>query len=51
MMSHRPEAWCLAQLPSELEPAATLDRRGNIIGLTVADAPVGSMPFILWLDP
>jgi len=50
MMSHRPEAWCPAQpAPSELEPAATLDRRGNIIGL--ADAPVGSMPFIPWLDP
>jgi hypothetical protein len=27
--------------PSELEPAATLDRRGNIIGLTTADAPQG----------
>jgi hypothetical protein len=51
MMSHRPEAWCPAQPPSELEPAVALDRRGNIIGLTLADAPAGSMPVIPLAGP
>ncbi len=39
----------LSRWVSELEPAVAYDRQGRIIGLTLADAPVGSAPFILRL--
>jgi hypothetical protein len=41
----------LGRWVSELEPATVLNRHGYVIGLTMADAMPGSMPFILWLDP
>jgi hypothetical protein len=47
---HRDEALVkdlLGRWVSELEPAVAYDKRGNVIGLTLADAQVGSKPFIL----
>lgn len=37
----------LSRWVSELEPCIAMDKRGNIIGLTLANAPLGSKPFIL----
>jgi hypothetical protein len=37
----------LGRWVSELEPALATNQRGDIIGLTMADAPVGSKPFVL----
>jgi hypothetical protein len=37
----------LTRWVSELEPAIAYDLRGNIIGLTLADAPVGSCPWVM----
>lgn len=39
----------LGRWVSELEPAVARDENGKIIGLTSADAAIGSEPFILRL--
>jgi hypothetical protein len=35
---------------SEMPPAVAYDRRGNILGITIADCPLGSSPFILTIE-
>lgn len=40
----------LGRWVSELEPAVAYDRQGRVIGLTVANAPIGSTPFVLRLS-
>ncbi len=40
----------LGRWVSGLEPAVAY-RNGEIIGLTVADAPIGSSPFLLEVEP
>lgn len=42
--------WLLQHWVSEIEPAVAYDKHGNIIGLTIADAPVGSKPVVFWPD-
>lgn len=39
----------LGRWVSELEPAVAY-RHGEVIGLTLADAPLGSRPFVLGVD-